>query len=75
MARSGTRVRNRRSARSDEVAASDRRWLLATYSVFGATLLALAGLYQLYSASGPHEEITLLLRDLTRIAHWILPGF
>ena len=57
------------------MAASDRRWLLATYGIFGATLLVLAGLYQLYTASGPHDEVTLFLRDVTRIAHWLLPGF
>ena len=75
LARSGGRGDTHRSTRSDEVAASDRRWLLATYGIFGATLLVLAGLYQLYSVSGPHDEVTLFLRDVTRIAHWLLPGF
>lgn len=66
--------RIRHSPPREDVAATDRRWLIVTATIFLATVLLLSGLYQLYVATGPHPEMTLLFRSLTRLAHWLLPG-
>ncbi|MFN8542968.1 MAG: hypothetical protein U0807_01960 [Candidatus Binatia bacterium] len=60
--------------RYESVADTDRRWLLLTVAVFLASLGLLFGLYSIYRASGPHPEILIFMRAITRLAHWVLPG-
>jgi hypothetical protein len=57
----------------DEVARSDRRWLLAIIAVFTISLSTFFGAYQLYRVTGPHPEITLFLRRAKGLAKQILP--
>jgi hypothetical protein len=58
---------------AQEVARSDRRWLLAVIAVFAASMAVFFGAYQIYRATGPHPEVTLLLRRAKGVAKRILP--
>ncbi len=57
-----------------EVERSDHRWLLVVLVVFATGLLGFGGALWLYHATGPHPGVTLTLRQLKRLAKWILPG-
>jgi len=58
---------------AQEVARADRRWFLAVAIVFGASIVGLTGGLALYRLTGPHPQVTLLLRRLRRIVHWVIP--
>ncbi|HZP41664.1 MAG TPA: hypothetical protein VFD84_09140 [Candidatus Binatia bacterium] len=58
----------------DEVAASDRRWLLLAVLVFLVTCALLAGAIALYRWTGPHPSVTLFLRSVKRLARRLVPG-
>jgi len=66
----------REAARSHrrEVERSDHQWLLIVFVVFATALLAFGGALWLYHVTGPHPQVTLALRQLKRLAKWILPG-
>jgi len=57
-----------------EVERSDHQWLLLVFAVFAAGLLTFGGALWIYHATGPHPKVTLALRQLKRLAKWILPG-
>jgi hypothetical protein len=57
-----------------EVLKADRRWLLAWAAVFVGTLLALFAAHQLYRLTGPHPQVTALVRQLKHEARWLIPG-
>jgi hypothetical protein len=51
----------------------DRRWLLAAIAVFGASAAVLLVASWVYRATGPHPEITLLVRRVKALARRLLP--
>lgn len=58
----------------DEVAQSDRRWLLVAVAVFLATCVLLGGAIAVYRWTGPHPGVTLFLRAVKHVARRIVPG-
>ena len=57
-----------------EVLQLDRRWLLAWLASFTASLLLIFGAYAAYKVTGPHPQVTLLLRQLRHEVRWLIPG-
>jgi hypothetical protein len=51
----------------------DRRWLLAAIAIFGASAAGLLLMRWVYQITGPHPEITLLVRRLKAFARRLLP--
>lgn len=51
----------------------DRRWLLAAVAVFGGTAVVLFVMRWLYRVTGPHPEVTLLVRRVKALARRLLP--
>ena len=58
----------------EEVQRSDHRWLLVVFVIFTATLLACSAALWVYHVTGPHPRVVLALRQMKRVAKWILPG-
>ncbi len=56
-----------------EVHNADRRWLLAAFAVFGVTAAFLLIARWLYRVTGPHPEVTLLLRRVKALSKRLLP--
>ena len=56
----------------DEVARGDRRWFLAAVLVFTGSVGGLFGAREIYHATGPHPEVTLLVRRLKSYANRLL---
>lgn len=52
----------------------DLRWLLIMAVAFILSLAALAGMYAIYHATGPHPQVTMALRRMRYYARWLLPG-
>ena len=67
-------IRRRDRTHWASVARSDARWLLAWIAVFVAAILALLAAHQVYRLTGPHPEITVLIRRLKHHARWLIPG-
>ena len=57
----------RRMTAREEVAASDRRWLLVAILVFFVSCAALAGVIAVYRWTGPHPDVILFLRAVRRL--------
>jgi hypothetical protein len=57
-----------------EVRQSDRRWLAIWLASFASSLLGVGMAYALYKATGPHPQVTLLLRQLRHEVRWLIPG-
>lgn len=57
-----------------EVFQLDRRWLLTWIASFVASLLLIFAAYGVYKATGPHPEVTLLLRKVRHHVRWLIPG-
>jgi hypothetical protein len=58
----------------DRVARSDMRWLLVWLAVFVAAILTLLAAHQVYRLTGPHPQISALVRTLKHYARWLVPG-
>jgi hypothetical protein len=56
-----------------ELVRSDRRWFLATVTVFAVSTAGLFALYGIYKVTGPHPEIAVLVRRVKGWARRILP--
>ena len=56
------------------VARSDVRWLLVWLAVFAASILTLLAAHQVYRMTGPHPQVTVLIRKLKHHARWLIPG-
>jgi len=52
---------------------ADRRWLLAAVVVFGTSAGVLLLARWVYRVTGPHPEITLLVRSVKAFARRLLP--
>jgi hypothetical protein len=72
----GNEVATRRPAPSahEEVARSDRRWLLLAAGVFLGACALLGCAIALYRLTGPHPDVTLLVRSVKRVARQLVPG-
>lgn len=57
-----------------EVLQVDRRWLLTWMVSFAGSLAFVAGLYGVYKVTGPHPEVTALVRGLKHEVRWLIPG-
>jgi hypothetical protein len=70
------RVALQRTGRSHRqvVARSDVRWLLVWLAVFAASILTLLAAHQVYRMTGPHPQVTVLIRKLKHHARWLIPG-
>lgn len=60
--------------RRENVADTDRQWLMVTGAIFALTLGLCFVVHRIYIATAPHPEITLFLRGAKRAAHWLIPG-
>ncbi len=60
--------------RRENVADTDRQWLVLTTVVFALTLGLCFLAYQVYRATAPHPEVTIFLRGVKRMAHRLIPG-
>ena len=58
----------------DSVARSDVRLLLVWLATFIATLVLLLAAAGLYRLTGPHPQISQLVRDVKHDARWLIPG-
>jgi len=58
--------------RDTEVARTDRRWLLIAVAVFAGSVGGLFAARAVYQATGPHPQVTLLVRRLKRYANSLL---
>jgi hypothetical protein len=56
-----------------EVARTDRRWLALVAVMFVLVVSLLFGAFAIYRWTGPHVEVTLLLRRLRNMARWFIP--
>lgn len=70
------RVALQRSSRKHRAgtARSDIRWLLAWGGVFAAAIVTLLVAHQIYRLTGPHPQMTLLIRMLKHEARTLIPG-
>ncbi|HXJ32548.1 MAG TPA: hypothetical protein VMS22_00790 [Candidatus Eisenbacteria bacterium] len=57
-----------------EVRQIDRRWLVAWIGSFLASLVLFFAIYGVYKATGPHPQVTVLMRHLKHHARWLIPG-
>ena len=58
----------------DSVARSDARLLLGWLVVFVAAFVLLLAADGLYRLTGPHPQISQLVRDVKHDARWLIPG-
>ena len=56
------------------MARSDARWLLVWLAVFAASILGLLAAHQLYRLTGPHPQMTVLIRKVKHYTRLIIPG-
>ena len=56
------------------VARSDERWLLVWLAVFAASILGLLAAHQVYRLTGPHPQMTALIRRVKHYTRLIVPG-
>jgi hypothetical protein len=57
-----------------EVERDDRRMLLVWSASFAAVLGLFAAGTQVYRVTGPHPEVTALIRQMKHHARWLIPG-
>jgi len=58
--------------RRDDVARTDRRWLLAAAALLAAWLGVFVGAGAIYRATGPHPRVSAFLRRVQHHAHGLL---
>jgi hypothetical protein len=63
---------DRRPSAEEEVRNVDRRWFITAAAVFVGSLGGLLGAVGVYRATGPHPEITLVIRRVKRYANSLL---
>jgi hypothetical protein len=56
----------------EDVARSDRRWLVTVATVFAVTVGGLFGIRELYRATGPHPEVVVFVRRVKFYANSLL---
>jgi hypothetical protein len=52
----------------------DRRWLVTWVLSFVLSLGIFFGSYAIYKATGPHPQVTALLRVIRHEVRWLIPG-
>ena len=63
-----------RTAHRIAVERSDRRWLVAWTAVFLLLCTLMLGAYDIYAWTGPHPQVTALVRRLKHDIRWLTPG-
>jgi hypothetical protein len=58
---------------TQDVAASDLRWLAVVALIFAAALVLFFVALFVYHALGGHPGVWVVIRQLRRIARWLLP--
>ena len=58
---------------TQDVAASDLRWLAVVAVVFAAALALFFAALLVYHATGPHAAAWAVIRRLRRLARWLIP--
>ena len=58
---------------TQDVAASDLRWLAVAAVVFAAALALFFAALLVYHATGPHAGVWAVIRRLRRFARWLMP--
>lgn len=57
-----------------DVERDDRRMLILWAASFAAALALFAAATQVYRVTGPHPQVTALIRQLKHQARWLIPG-
>lgn len=61
-----------RHRRAEDLARTDRRWFLAVVIIFTGSLVGLVAAREVFHATGPHPEVTLLVRRVKGYANRLL---
>ena len=56
----------------EQIAHTDRRWLLVVVAIFAVSAGGLFAAREVYHATGPHPKVTLLVRRVKRYANSLL---